>query len=632
MCQLLSETGGGGIVLVLSVLVSLFLANNVIIDDGFTPVSGSAPSDSTCSTIFGVSAFVIARRRRRPQDHRRPLSSPHVIASTTSSPLSSLLEPKTYRPTLIILLAATNTADPDTDAPSISGSSSNDSSTTAMEGGAAADYSFFDEAIVYVRAGSGGQGSSTYKRAKKGSDGIPDGGSGGLGGNVILKLDHSLNTLAGLNPDTFRPNSFGGGGAAASSKKRGSSSTRTTKTSSTKINTLSFRAKDGTAGGRMYDNGRSGEDCEVLVPPGTVIQMEVVVVVADNNASTTTRSSSSSSSSSSDDTNRSITTTTTTFDDNDDDNDESFLQEQLEWIDVGTISNEQPTLVVAYGGRGGEGTAILKGKKSVKGAVRRRGPEGGQRGRLKLTLKIVADIALVGVPNAGKSTFLAAVTRAKPRIADYPFTTVVPNLGTWIPPNFGSNRKNGGKESSTTGTQSSTTLASKIQNNGLVLCDVPGLIAGASEGVGLGHAFLRHIERCRVILHLVDTTSEDPIGDFVMVNEELKRYGTGTLSKKPQVVVLNKIDVFALPMPVVNDNNDDDNDDDVSNTTTMTDLITNMKQAMGHTRLLTMSAKEKDGVDDLMTRMASYVGKMKEDEEEEKEDDKTRQNTVAENE
>jgi len=158
------------------------------------------------------------------------------------------------------------------------------------------------------------------------------------------------------------------------------------------------------------------------------------------------------------------------------------------------------------------------------------------------------------------------------------------------------------------------------------------LIAGASEGVGLGHAFLRHIERCRVILHLVDTTSEDPIGDFVMVNEELKRYGTGTLSKKPQVVVLNKIDVLALPMLAVNDNNDDDNDDDVSNTTTMTDLITNMKQAMGHTRLLTMSAKEKDGVDDLMTRMASYIGKMKEDEEEEKEDDKTRQNTVAENE
>ena len=399
MCQLLFKTGGGGIVLVLSVLVSLLLANNVIIDDGFTPTTTT--SGSTCSTNFGVSAFAIARRRR-PQDHRRPLSSPHVIASTTSSPLSSLLEPKTYRPTLIILFAATNTADPDPDATSISGSSSNDSSTTAMEGGAAADYSFFDEAIVYVRAGSGGQGSSTYKRAKKGSDGIPDGGSGGLGGNVILKLDHSLNTLAGLNPDTFRPNSFGGGGAAASSKKRGSSSTRTTKTSSTKINTLSFRAKDGTAGGRMYDNGRSGEDCEVLVPPGTVIQMEVVLV-ADNNASTTTRSSnSSSSSSSSDDTNRSIPTTTTTFDDNDDDDDESFQQEQLEWIDVGTISNEQPTLVVAYGGRGGEGTAILKGKKSVKGAVRRRGPEGGQRGRLKLTLKIVADIALVGVPNAGK--------------------------------------------------------------------------------------------------------------------------------------------------------------------------------------------------------------------------------------
>ena len=122
MCQLLSETGGGGIVLVLSVLVSLLLANNVIIDDGFTPTT----------TIFGVSAFAIARRRH-PQDHRRPLSSPHVIASTTSSPLSSLLEPKTYRPTLIILLAATNTADPDTDATFISGSSSNDSSSSMYQ-------------------------------------------------------------------------------------------------------------------------------------------------------------------------------------------------------------------------------------------------------------------------------------------------------------------------------------------------------------------------------------------------------------------------------------------------------------------------------------------------------------------
>ena len=120
-------------------------------------------------------------------------------------------------------------------------------------------------------------------------------------------------------------------------------------------------------------------------------------------------------------------------------------------------------------------------------------PEGGDRLRLKLTLKIVADVALVGVPNAGKSTLLASVTRAKPKISSYPFTTVVPNLGVWVPP---------GNEYGTASESSSGAGSA-----GLVLCDVPGLIAGAAEGVGLGHAFLRHVERCHVILHLVDATS-----------------------------------------------------------------------------------------------------------------------------
>ena len=298
----------------------------------------------------------------------------------------------------------------------------------------------------------------------------------------------------------------------------------------------------------MYDNGRKGEDCEVLVPPGTVVQLEVPKG-------------------------------------NETDTDES---QSFDLVDLGTVSEDNPTLVVARGGRGGEGTATLKGKK--KGATRR-GPEGGERFNVKLTLKIVADIALVGVPNAGKSTFLASVTRAKPKIADYPFTTIVPNLGTWI---LDSNSDSDSDKAASTTTTSSS--------SGLVLCDVPGLIEGASEGVGLGHAFLRHIERCRVILHLVDATSDDPIRDYAMVNDELKHYGCGSLGKKPQVVVLNKLDA------AFQEHSNDDAEQ------MKEDLATQMKAEMGHTRLLWVSAKEKDGVDDLMIRMASYVGKMKEEE------------------
>lgn len=397
------------------------------------------------------------------------------------------------------------------------------------------DVSFFDEATIYVRAGSGGQGSSTYKKAKKGANGIPDGGSGGLGGNVVLRMDPGLNTLARLGFAALKPNAKGG--SVASSKKN----------ASTRL--LNFRAKDGTAGGRMYDNGRKGEDCEVLVPPGTVVQLEI-----PNENQTDTNESQS-----------------------------------FDLVDLGTVSEDNPTLVVARGGRGGEGTATLKGKK--KGATRRR-PEGGERFNVKLTLKIVADIALVGVPNAGKSTFLASVTRAKPKIADYPFTTIVPNLGTWI---LDSNSDSNSDKAASSSSSSSS-------SSGLVLCDVPGLIEGASEGVGLGHAFLRHIERCRVILHLVDATSDDPIRDYAMVNDELKHYGGGSLAKKPQVVVLNKLDAAFR---------------EHSNETAeqmKEDLATQMKAEMGHTRLLWVSAKEKDGVDDLMIRMASYVGKMKEEE------------------
>ena len=134
--------------------------------------------------------------------------------------------------------------------------------------------------------------------------------------------------------------------------------------------------------------------------------------------------------------------------------------------------------------------------------------------------------------------------------------------------------------------------------------DVPGLIAGAAKGVGLGHAFLRHIERCHVILHLVDATSNDPIADFLMLNREITKYGNGQLAQMPQVVVVNKVDAY-------NGEGGEEWEHGLSTKRSREELETKLKQVMTHSRLMWMSAKEKEGVDDLMTRMASFVNKVK---------------------
>ena len=136
----------------------------------------------------------------------------------------------------------------------------------------------------------------------------------------------------------------------------------------------------------------------------------------------------------------------------------------------------------------------------------------------------------------------------------------------------------------------------------MVLCDVPGLIEGASRGVGLGHAFLRHVERCHVILHLVDATAEDPLRDFKMLNGELIKYGTGQLARMPQVVVINKTDAY---------NPDHELDSNVKKATLpLEELESQLKEAMSHSRLMRMSAKEEDGVDDLMIRLSAFVKKV----------------------
>jgi GTPase len=140
--------------------------------------------------------------------------------------------------------------------------------------------------------------------------------------------------------------------------------------------------------------------------------------------------------------------------------------------------------------------------------------------------------------------------------------------------------------------------------NGQPLQDVPGLIAGAAKGVGLGHAFLRHVERCHVILHLVDATSNDPVADYQMLNREILNYGTGQLGKMPQVVVINKIDAL--------DGKGEEWEAGLKAKYSKSELEAKMREVMPHTRLMWMSAKERDGVDDLMLRMAAFVKKVKE--------------------
>ncbi|MCC6957571.1 MAG: GTPase ObgE [Anaerolineales bacterium] len=180
---------------------------------------------------------------------------------------------------------------------------------------------------------------------------------------------------------------------------------------------------------------------------------------------------------------------------------------------LGDLVEPGQRLVVARGGRGGRGNARFVSSTRQTPRIAEKG-EPGQARRLRLELKLIADVGIIGVPNAGKSTFLAAVTNARPKIAAYPFTTLEPNLG----------------------------VASLDDDLTLVLADIPGLIEGAHQGVGLGHDFLRHIQRTRVLIHLLDGLSTDPIADFAQINTELALFDPD-LARKPQVVAFNKMDL-----------------------------------------------------------------------------------------
>lgn len=180
---------------------------------------------------------------------------------------------------------------------------------------------------------------------------------------------------------------------------------------------------------------------------------------------------------------------------------------------IADLNEDGKTVLIAKGGRGGRGNARFA-------TSQKRAPQFCEPGEpaiereLELELKLLADVGLVGMPNAGKSSFISVASAAKPKIADYPFTTLVPNLG----------------------------VVKKPQGDGFVIADIPGLIEGASDGLGLGHEFLRHVQRCKLLLHVVDISREDSFENYEKINNELKKFDS-ELASREQILVLNKIDI-----------------------------------------------------------------------------------------
>src|SRR5215472_627269 len=288
---------------------------------------------------------------------------------------------------------------------------------------------FADQAELVVQAGNGGHGCASVHREKFKPLGGPDGGNGGHGGDVILKVDPSTATLLDFHRRPLR------------------------------------RAGDGKAGAGANRSGARGADLVVSVPDGTVVKTIDGEVLAD-------------------------------------------------LIGVGT------EYIAAQGGHGGLGNAALASTKRKAPGFALRG-EPGQRAELLLELKTIADAGLVGFPNAGKSSLIAAMSAARPKIANYPFTTLVPHLGVI-----------------------------EAGDTQFVAADVPGLILGASEGKGLGLDFLRHVERCSLLVHVIDCATQepgrDPITDLDVIEAELTAYDelTGSeMADRPRIVVLNKMDV-----------------------------------------------------------------------------------------
>ncbi len=280
---------------------------------------------------------------------------------------------------------------------------------------------FLDQAKIYVKAGDGGSGSSSFRREKFIEFGGPDGGDGGDGGSIILVAESNLNTLIDFR---FQQH---------------------------------FKAERGEDGMGKKKTGKTGKNLFLKVPVGTQIFEE------DNNT----------------------------------------LIEDLK--------KAGQKIIVAKGGKKGLGN--VRFKSSTNRAPRKK--TDGTKGEIFciwLQLKVIADIGIIGLPNAGKSSLLSVLTKAKPKVANYPFTTINPNLGV-----------------------------ASYDDKEVTIADIPGLVEGAHEGIGLGDKFLRHIERCKTLIHLIDITEEDIIKNYLKIKNELSKYNSNLIKKK-EIIVLNKID------------------------------------------------------------------------------------------
>jgi GTP-binding protein len=326
---------------------------------------------------------------------------------------------------------------------------------------------FVDRVVLHVAGGRGGNGVASVRREKFKPLGGPDGGNGGHGGDVVLRVDPDVTTLVDYHHQSRR------------------------------------RAGNGEQGKGDLRSGANGESIVLAVPDGTLVTTRDGTVLAD-------------------------------------------------LVGPGT------EIVVAAGGRGGLGNAALASKTRKAPGFALLGEPGEER-TIVLELKVVADVGLVGYPSAGKSSLIAAVSRARPKIADYPFTTLVPNLGVV--------------------TAGDTTYT---------VADVPGLIEGASKGRGLGHDFLRHIERCAALLHVIDCATlepgRDPLSDLDAMEAELHAYGG--LEDRPRLVALNKVDV-----PDARD---------------LAELVRPDLEARGH-RVFPVSAATHEGLRELTFALADLV-------------------------
>ncbi|MBR2998766.1 GTPase ObgE [Candidatus Saccharibacteria bacterium] len=306
---------------------------------------------------------------------------------------------------------------------------------------------FVDTAKVSLKAGKGGDGAVSFRREIYIPKGGPDGGDGGKGGDIIFRADRNTNTLIDFR---FTP---------------------------------ILEAEGGKNGSGQRSAGRSGKDLIIDVPVGTVVYK-----IGAKSSFEGIRSY--------DEDERAGPVTTGAGD------------APRERIFLADLTEDGAEAIIAKGGDGGFGNAHFKSSTRQAPIIAEVG-EPGEEFEAELELKSMADVGLVGLPNAGKSTFLSVVSNAKPEIADYPFTTITPNLGV-----------------------------ATIDEHDLLIADIPGLIEGAAEGKGLGHAFLRHIERTAVLLHLVDVYSDDAGEAYQTIRNELEKYSD--LASRPEVVALTK--------------------------------------------------------------------------------------------